>query len=238
LTEACFKAIDKADALGAFVHKTPEVALDRARAADARLARQAMRPFDDRAPHRYEGFVLHPRCTQPSCASAIFEGFKPEYESHRQSAQLRDAGAVMLGKLNMDEFAMGSSNETSTYGNAINPWRRGNNDAALTPGGSSGGIGQPRLQPICALRRDRHRYGRVDPPACRLCRDHRGNQADLRALLALGDRGLCQLARSSGPDDQDRCAMRRSCWSGNDARTIPRIQHICRSARARFRSRC
>ena len=63
----------------------------------------------------------------------------------------------MLGKLNMDEFAMGSSNETSVYGNAVNPWRAGNSDAALTPGGFLGRIGRSRCRrPL--PRRDRHRH--------------------------------------------------------------------------------
>jgi aspartyl-tRNA(Asn)/glutamyl-tRNA(Gln) amidotransferase subunit A len=80
--------------------------------------------------------------------SKILEGFRPEYES-TVSAQLRDAGAVMLGKLNMDEFAMGSSNETSVYGNAVNPWRAGNSDATLTPGGSSGGSAAAVAADLC-----------------------------------------------------------------------------------------
>lgn len=90
-------------------------------------------------------------CTKgvPSqAASRILEGFRPEYES-TVTSQLFDAGAVMLGKLNMDEFAMGSSNETSTYGNAVNPWRRGNDDAQLTPGGSSGGSASAVAADLC-----------------------------------------------------------------------------------------
>ncbi|MEM6374851.1 MAG: Asp-tRNA(Asn)/Glu-tRNA(Gln) amidotransferase subunit GatA, partial [Pseudomonadota bacterium] len=75
-------------------------------------------------------------------------GFKPEYES-TVSQNLLDAGAIMLGKLNMDEFAMGSSNETSVYGNAVNPWRRGNDPAALTPGGSSGGSASAVSADLC-----------------------------------------------------------------------------------------
>ena len=81
-------------------------------------------------------------------ASGILNGFKPEYES-TVSQNLFDAGAIMLGKLNMDEFAMGSSNETSVYGNAVNPWRRGNDAAALTPGGSSGGSASAVSADLC-----------------------------------------------------------------------------------------
>ena len=146
LTEACLAAIDGADALGAFVHKTPELALEQARAADARIA--AGEPPD------LCGIPLGIKdlfCTKgvPSqAASRILQGFRPEYES-TVTARLFDAGAVMLGKLNMDEFAMGSSNETSTYGNAVNPWRRGNDDTALTPGGSSGGSAAAVAADLC-----------------------------------------------------------------------------------------
>jgi aspartyl-tRNA(Asn)/glutamyl-tRNA(Gln) amidotransferase subunit A len=80
--------------------------------------------------------------------SHILRGFRPEYES-TVTRRLFDAGAVMLGKLNMDEFAMGSSNETSCYGPAVNPWRRGNDDAALTPGGSSGGSAAAVAADLC-----------------------------------------------------------------------------------------
>ncbi|MFN4099360.1 MAG: Asp-tRNA(Asn)/Glu-tRNA(Gln) amidotransferase subunit GatA [Pararhodobacter sp.] len=146
LTEACLAAIDKADALNAFVHKTPEIALERAKAADARLA-QGEAPAMCGIPVGIKDLF----CTEgvPSqAASNILKGFRPEYES-TVSAQLRDAGAVMLGKLNMDEFAMGSSNESSCYGNAVNPWRRGNDEAALTPGGSSGGSAAAVAADLC-----------------------------------------------------------------------------------------
>ncbi len=118
LTEACLSAIDGADALNAFVHKTPEIAMERARAADARLA-EGDAPAMCGLPIGIKDLF----CTRgvPSqAASGILEGFRPEYES-TVSQNLIDAGAVMLGKLNMDEFAMGSSNETSVYGNAVNP---------------------------------------------------------------------------------------------------------------------
>ncbi|MFT4619182.1 MAG: aspartyl-tRNA(Asn)/glutamyl-tRNA(Gln) amidotransferase subunit A [Sulfitobacter sp.] len=146
LTQACLSQIEAADALGAFVHKTPEIALAQAKAADTRIA------SGDAAP--MTGIPLGIKdlfCTKgvPSqAASAILNGFKPEYES-TVTSQLFDAGAVMLGKLNMDEFAMGSSNETSTYGNAVNPWRRCNDDAALTPGGSSGGSASAVAADLC-----------------------------------------------------------------------------------------
>ena len=142
LTEACLSAIDAADALGAFVHKTPDLALQRARAADARGYSGA--PDLNGVPVGIKDLF----CTEgvaSQAASRILDGFKPEYES-TVSAKLRDAGAVMLGKLNMDEFAMGSSNETSCYGNAVNPWKI---DAPLTPGGSSGGSASAVAADLC-----------------------------------------------------------------------------------------
>ncbi|WP_377507403.1 Asp-tRNA(Asn)/Glu-tRNA(Gln) amidotransferase subunit GatA [Octadecabacter sp. R77987] len=145
LTTACLEAIDASDALNAFVHKTPEIAMEQAKAADARQSANA--PSLNGIPLGIKDLF----CTKgvPSqAASRILEGFKPEYES-TVTTQLFDAGAVMLGKLNMDEFAMGSSNETSTYGNAVNPWRRGNDDAALTPGGSSGGSASAVAADLC-----------------------------------------------------------------------------------------
>ena len=141
LTEACLAEIDTADALGAFVHKTPEVALEQARSADARADGGDL-----------NGIPLGIKdlfCTKgvaSQAASRILEGFKPEYES-TVTTQLFDQGAVMLGKLNMDEFAMGSSNETSVYGNAVNPWKSG--DAELTPGGSSGGSASAVAADLC-----------------------------------------------------------------------------------------
>ncbi|OWU78946.1 Asp-tRNA(Asn)/Glu-tRNA(Gln) amidotransferase subunit GatA [Phaeobacter sp. 22II1-1F12B] len=162
LTEACLGAIEAADALNAFVHKTPEIALERAKAADARLA-AGEAPAMCGLPIGIKDLF----CTEgvPSqAASRILEGFKPEYES-TVSQNLRDAGAVMLGKLNMDEFAMGSSNETSTYGNAINPWRRGNDEAALTPGGSSGGSASAVAADLCLAATGTDTGGSIRQPA-------------------------------------------------------------------------
>ena len=145
LTGACITAIDGADALNAFVHKTPEIAMQQAAAADARRGADA--PSLNGIPLGIKDLF----CTKgvPSqAASNILKGFKPEYES-TVTTQLFANGAVMLGKLNMDEFAMGSSNETSCYGDVVNPWRRGNDDTALTPGGSSGGSASAVAADLC-----------------------------------------------------------------------------------------
>ena len=144
LTEACLGAIQGAGALNAFVHHTPDIAMERAAAADARL-----KAGDAPAMCGIPVGIKDLFCTEgvPSqAASRILQGFLPPYES-TVSAQLRDAGAVMLGKLNMDEFAMGSSNETSVYGNAVNPWRV--DDRLLTPGGSSGGSAAAVAADLC-----------------------------------------------------------------------------------------
>lgn len=144
LTDAYLGAIEGAGALNAFVHNTPEVAKAQAAAADARIKSGA-------APDMC-GIPLGIKdlfCTKgvnSQAASGILEGFKPEYES-TVTTQLFDAGAVMLGKLNMDEFAMGSSNETSVYGDAVNPWKVG--DEKLTPGGSSGGSASAVAADLC-----------------------------------------------------------------------------------------
>jgi len=146
LTEACLSAIEGAGALNAFVHQTPEIARERAAAADARI-----KAGDAPAMCGIPVGIKDLFCTKgvPSqAASNILKGFKPEYES-TVSKKLIDAGSVMLGKLNMDEFAMGSSNETSCYGNAVNPWRRGNDETALTPGGSSGGSAAAVAADLC-----------------------------------------------------------------------------------------
>ncbi|WP_372612775.1 Asp-tRNA(Asn)/Glu-tRNA(Gln) amidotransferase subunit GatA [Aquicoccus sp.] len=146
LTEACLSAVEGAGALNAFVHHTPQIAMEQARAADARI-----KAGDAPAMCGIPLGIKDLFCTRgvPSQAgSRILEGFRPEYES-TVTQNLFDAGAVMLGKLNMDEFAMGSSNETSVYGNAVNPWRRGNNDVPLTPGGSSGGSAAAVAADLC-----------------------------------------------------------------------------------------
>ena len=144
LTMSCLTAIDAGDGLGAFVHKTPDIALDQARAADARLA-----AGDAPALCGIPLGIKDLFCTKgvPSqAASNILRGFRPEYES-TVTSKLFGAGAVMLGKLNMDEFAMGSSNETSCYGDVVNPWRV--DDRKLTPGGSSGGSASAVAADLC-----------------------------------------------------------------------------------------
>ena len=136
LTKACAAAIESARPLNAFVTETPERALAMANESDARLARGDTRPL--------EGVPLAIKdlfCTKgvrTTAGSNILNNFVPPYES-TVTQNLWDAGAVMLGKTNMDEFAMGSSNETSYFKPVVNPWRARNSNQHLVPGGSSGG---------------------------------------------------------------------------------------------------
>ncbi|NUB46062.1 Asp-tRNA(Asn)/Glu-tRNA(Gln) amidotransferase subunit GatA [Fertoebacter nigrum] len=159
LTMACLTAMDAGDGLNAFVHKTPEIALDQARAADARRGADA--PDLNGIPLGIKDLF----CTKgvPSqAASNILRGFRPEYES-TVTAKLFDAGAVMLGKLNMDEFAMGSSNESSCYGPAVNPWK--SDDRELTPGGSSGGSAAAVAADLCLAATGTDTGGSIRQPA-------------------------------------------------------------------------
>jgi len=160
LTEACLKAIEGAGALNAFVHHTPEIAMEQAAAADARIA-EGDAPAMCGLPIGIKDLF----CTKgvPSQAgSRILEGFLPEYES-TVSGNLLGSGAVMLGKLNMDEFAMGSSNETSVYGNAINPWKV--DERQLTPGGSSGGSAAAVAADLCLAATGTDTGGSIRQPA-------------------------------------------------------------------------
>ncbi|KQP41225.1 glutamyl-tRNA amidotransferase [Methylobacterium sp. Leaf104] len=146
LTRAHLDAMEKARALNAYLVETPDRAIAMAEAADARIAAGQARPL--------EGIPLGIKdlfCTEgvaTTAGSKILEGFTPAYESAVTANLWRD-GAVMLGKLNLDEFAMGSSNETSAYGDVVSPWRRAGSDAKLVPGGSSGGSAAAVAARLC-----------------------------------------------------------------------------------------
>jgi aspartyl-tRNA(Asn)/glutamyl-tRNA(Gln) amidotransferase subunit A len=135
LTKAYLASMEHHRLLNAYILELPDLALDMARKSDERLSEGKASAL--------EGLPLAIKdlfCTegiQTTAGSHILEGFKPPYES-TVSLNLKNAGAVFLGKTNMDEFAMGSANITSFYGNVINPWKRADGKD-LTPGGSSGG---------------------------------------------------------------------------------------------------
>ncbi|MEM6745601.1 MAG: Asp-tRNA(Asn)/Glu-tRNA(Gln) amidotransferase subunit GatA [Pseudomonadota bacterium] len=164
LTEACLAAADAAGPLNAVVHPTPEIARAQAKAADARLASEG-----DRAPSLC-GLPIGVKdlfCTEgaPSqAASNILSDFVPPYES-TVTQRLWDRGGVMIGKLNMDEFAMGSSNETSCYGPAVSPWRSAGSNRELTPGGSSGGSASAVSADLCLAAIGTDTGGSIRQPA-------------------------------------------------------------------------
>ena len=138
VAEAFNANVAAASALNAFIVTTPELALGAAKATDARRAKGEALGLMGGVPIGMKD-LFATKGVQTTAASHMLEGFVPEYES-TVSQKLWDAGAGMLGKLNLDQFAMGSSNETSYFGNVISPWRRGDGgNAALAPGGSSGG---------------------------------------------------------------------------------------------------
>jgi aspartyl-tRNA(Asn)/glutamyl-tRNA(Gln) amidotransferase subunit A len=152
LTEAFLATIEKSNHhLNAYIAVTADIALERAKESDARIQQGTARPLEGLPVGIKDLFSTEDVHTQ--ACSHILDGFKPRYES-TVSQSLRDAGTVMLGKLNMDEFAMGSSNETSYYGPVVNPWRRtnANGDSSndkLVPGGSSGGSSAAVSSGLC-----------------------------------------------------------------------------------------
>ncbi len=146
MAQAHLAAMEAARALNAYVLETPERALTMARDADARVARGEARPL--------EGIPLAIKdmfCTagvRSTACSHILDNFVPTYES-TVTAQLWRDGAVLLGKTNNDEFAMGSSNETSYFGPVLSPWRRRGSNTDLVPGGSSGGSAAAVAANLC-----------------------------------------------------------------------------------------
>ena len=163
LTDAYLAAIDAVnDKLNAYIALTHDKARDMARASDARIASGDAGAL--------EGVPLGIKdlfCTRgvhSQAGSHILDGFKPAYES-TVTANLWADGAVMLGKLNMDEFAMGSSNENSYYGPVVNPWRSSGSNADLVPGGSSGGSAAAVAANLCAAATGTDTGGSIRQPA-------------------------------------------------------------------------
>ncbi|HEY2070084.1 MAG TPA: Asp-tRNA(Asn)/Glu-tRNA(Gln) amidotransferase subunit GatA [Rhizomicrobium sp.] len=162
LTKAFLAEIEKARVLNAFVTETPEKALDMAKDSDARIAKGEARPL--------EGLPLAIKdlfCTKgvrTTAGSNILNNFVPPYES-TVSQNLWDAGAVLLGKTNMDEFAMGSSNETSYYKPVLSPWRAQGSNQALVPGGSSGGSASAVSANLCLAATGTDTGGSIRQPA-------------------------------------------------------------------------
>jgi aspartyl-tRNA(Asn)/glutamyl-tRNA(Gln) amidotransferase subunit A len=175
ITKAHLEAIERAKALNAFVAMTADKALEMAEASDVRLARGEDGPLEGLPIGVKDLYATRGVHTQ--ACSHILDGFKPTYESTVTANLWRD-GAVMLGKLNMDEFAMGSSNETSCYGPVASPWAPPNwsRDRAraalssgkrglLTPGGSSGGSASAVAAHLCLAATASDTGGSIRQPA-------------------------------------------------------------------------
>ncbi|WP_374397200.1 Asp-tRNA(Asn)/Glu-tRNA(Gln) amidotransferase subunit GatA [Sphingopyxis sp.] len=163
VAEAFNANIAGAKALNAFIVETPEHALAAAKAADADRSAGALKPLSGVPIGMKDLFCTNG--VQTTAASHMLEGFVPRYES-TVSQKLWDAGAGMLGKLNLDQFAMGSSNETSYFGNVISPWRRKDGgNAALAPGGSSGGSSSAIAARLCPAATGTDTGGSIRQPA-------------------------------------------------------------------------
>ncbi len=162
LTEDYIKAVEAARGLNAYIVETPDRARAMAKASDVRIKAGTAGALEGIPLGIKDLFATKGVHTQ--ACSHILDGFKPTYES-TVTANLWREGAVMLGKLNMDEFAMGSSNETSYYGPVTNPWRRKNSNASLVPGGSSGGSATAVAAHICAAATATDTGGSIRQPA-------------------------------------------------------------------------
>ena len=183
IADAFITRVSRAKALNAFLVETPDHALAAAKIADdARAAGEVLKPLAG-VPIGMKDLFCTAGVTT-TAASHILEGFVPSYES-TVSQNLWDAGAGMLGKLNMDQFAMGSSNETSAFGNVISPWQRSDGgNAPLAPGGSSGGSSAAVAARLCPGATGTDTGGSIRQPAA-FTRDQ-WHQADLWSLFALG----------------------------------------------------
>jgi len=154
-------AVEAGRPLGAYIVETPELALEAADAADAARTSGALKPLSGVPIGMKDLFCT--QGVQTTAASHILEGFIPPYES-TVSANLWAAGAGMLGKLNLDQFAMGSSNETSYFGNVISPWKSADGKE-LTPGGSSGGSSSAIAARLCPAATGTDTGGSIRQPA-------------------------------------------------------------------------
>ena len=229
LARAFLDAIEAGNkALNAYVLPTPEHALAQAKASDARLAKGDARPL--------EGLPLGIKdlyCTKgvrTTACSNVLDEFTPTYE-WTVTQNLWDAGAVMLGKLNIDEFAMGSSNETSRFGPVVNPWRRKGSNVGLVPGGSSGGSSAAVAADLCLAATATDTGGSIRQPAAIT------GTVGIKPTYGRCSRwGIVAFASSldqAGPDRQDRA--RRGDPAAPHGERRPQGLHLRRGAGAGLR---
>ena len=223
VADAFIVQVSKAKPLNAFLVETPDHAIAAAKEADAaRAAGEVLKPLAGVPIGMKDLF-----CTKgvPStAASHILEGFTPQYES-TVSQNLWNAGAGMLGKLNMDQFAMGSSNETSAFGNVISPWRRSDGgNAPLAPGGSSGGSSAAIAARLCPAATGTDTGGSIRQPAAFT------GIAGIKPTYGRCSRwGVVAFASSldqAGPMARDvrDCAIMLEAMAGFDARDATSLQ--------------
>ena len=162
LAAAHIAAVEAARPLNAFIVETPDHARAAATAADAALADGRAGPLAGIPLGIKDLFATEG--VQTTAGSKILDGFVPQYES-TVTAKLFAAGAGMLGKLNMDQFAMGSSNETSAFGEVVSPWRAAGSNRVLVPGGSSGGSAAAVAARLCAGATGTDTGGSIRQPA-------------------------------------------------------------------------
>ncbi|UOK70461.1 Asp-tRNA(Asn)/Glu-tRNA(Gln) amidotransferase subunit GatA [Ancylobacter polymorphus] len=162
LTQAYLGAIEAAGALNAYVLATPEKALAMAKASDERYAKGEAGPLDGLPLGVKDNYAVEG--VRTTAGSNILKHFVPPYES-TVTSRLWSDGAVLLGKLNQDEFAMGSSTETSAFGPTVNPWRRAGSTQPLVPGGSSGGSAAAVAAHLCAGAAGTDTGGSIRQPA-------------------------------------------------------------------------
>jgi aspartyl-tRNA(Asn)/glutamyl-tRNA(Gln) amidotransferase subunit A len=162
LAEAHIAAVEQARGLNAYVLETPDHARAQAKASDARIASGSAGPLEGIPIGVKDLFCT--RDVRTTACSKILGNFIPPYESTVTSQLWRD-GAVMLGKTNNDEFAMGSSNETSALGAVVSPWRRKGSNTALVPGGSSGGSAAAVAARLCLAATGTDTGGSIRQPA-------------------------------------------------------------------------
>ena len=162
LTEAYIKKMEEGRALNAYVLETPEIALEQARISDEKYAAGTAGALQG-IPMGIKDLFCTKGIRTTAC-SHILDGFIPQYES-TVTEKLLDAGISVLGKLNMDEFAMGGSNETSYFGPAVNPWKAKDSDERLVAGGSSGGSAAAVAADMCAAATGTDTGGSIRQPS-------------------------------------------------------------------------
>ncbi len=224
VAEAFVAKVSAAKALNAFLVETPEHALSAADAADAaRAAGETLKPLAGVPIGMKDLFCTKGVAT--TAASHILEGFTPTYES-TVSRNLWNAGAGMLGKLNMDQFAMGSSNETSAFGNVISPWRRSDGgNAALAPGGSSGGSSTAVAARLCPGATGTDTGGSIRQPAA--FTGISGIKPTYGRCSRWGTIAFASSLDQAGPMARDvrDCAIMLQAMAGFDAKDATSLKH-------------